>query len=429
MKPPKRKRDLNARLPILSQAHTRNVHAAADDDDLADVLAVPAFEAGSNAYELLLGGLEKYGNARSIVKPTVKVKTRTPSTAGASVPQPTSSASAEQPLHTSNDASSSDDGDDRSGGAAEEGAHVSATAAQGRADYFSQQFDTASSDAQTVAGKTGQVPSAWAEASSSLARWPETSWHTTGQPLPQVVGPPSQLLCGAKLQYFVLVCKSAQTRLSCNLSERPLSYCCMAPCQAVEMPTSVGRLHLAHAHEKAVHMQAHPQLKDYGIKGRLQSLWHDAHSTQSQSRQHMPRSKQPKKAPEAVAAASGGASQDALAASHMKNLPDQPADFVDARQAAVFAVCNSYMDLFLANHPYPVRYVWLSPHTVTSMLQTAVYAKASGMSFAACNRPCKHVSSAFSNLTSANIIQQKRSYVKADARQSVASVSYPETKL
>ena len=46
---------------------------------------------------------------------------------------------------------------------------------------------------------------------------------------------------------------------------------------------------------------------------------------------------------------------DPLAATHMANMPNQAASFVDQQQAAVFAVCNSYMDLFLANQPYPIR--------------------------------------------------------------------------
>ncbi|DBA80702.1 TPA: hypothetical protein ACH3X1_007943 [Trebouxia sp. C0004] len=39
----------------------------------------------------------------------------------------------------------------------------------------------------------------------------------------------------------------------------------------------------------------------------------------------------------------------------MTNASEQPSDFVNAQQQAAFAVCNSYVDLFLPNQPYPVR--------------------------------------------------------------------------
>ena len=45
-----------------------------------------------------------------------------------------------------------------------------------------------------------------------------------------------------------------------------------------------------------------------------------------------------------------------MASAHMQNVDDQLPDFETAQQAAVFAVCNSYKDLFLPNYPYPTRY-------------------------------------------------------------------------
>jgi hypothetical protein len=114
-------------------------------------------------------------------------------------------------------------------------------------------------------------------------------------------------------------------------------------------------------------MQAYDRLGSYGVKARLQTLWRDAHSTlsgadkqaQKQNTFHSKKKAKPCKAAQTDAKADAAASEDALASSHMKNVSEQPADFVNAQQQAAFAVCNSYMDLFLPNQPYPVRQVLL----------------------------------------------------------------------
>ncbi len=114
-------------------------------------------------------------------------------------------------------------------------------------------------------------------------------------------------------------------------------------------------------------MQAYDRLGSYGVKARLQTLWRDAHSTlsgadkqaQRQNTFHSKKKAKPCKAAQTDAKADAAASEDALASSHMKNVSEQPADFVNAQQQAAFAVCNSYMDLFLPNQPYPVRQVLL----------------------------------------------------------------------
>ena len=96
-------------------------------------------------------------------------------------------------------------------------------------------------------------------------------------------------------------------------------------------------------------MQAHVQLSSYGIKSRLQGLWRDAHSTDSRPSQHN------KKQRLKLNSNTETASEDALADSHMQNVTDKSLCFTDAQQAAVFAVINSYTDLFLPNQPYPIR--------------------------------------------------------------------------
>ena len=114
-------------------------------------------------------------------------------------------------------------------------------------------------------------------------------------------------------------------------------------------------------------MQAYDRLGSYGVKARLQTLWRDAHSTlsgadkQSQNTFHTKKKAKPCKAAQTDPKTDAAASKDALASSHMKNVSEQPADFVNAQQQAAFAVCNSYMDLFLPNQPYPIRQVLLKP--------------------------------------------------------------------
>ena len=81
-------------------------------------------------------------------------------------------------------------------------------------------------------------------------------------------------------------------------------------------------------------------------------LWMDAHAATSVG------SARNQKRPRAKAAgdeAAAAASSDALADTHMVNVDDQTARFISAQQQAVFAVCNSYTDLFLANHDYLVK--------------------------------------------------------------------------
>lgn len=158
------------------------VQAADSDDDIDDALPTPAVATGRNAYELLLGGLDRLHEApQSDIRSKVpKVKTRHPSTAGALQERAAGSTPAEQPLHVSNDASSSDDADDRSGGATEE-ADTPEVANQGTADFFSEHFDSSSG----APADDGKASLSWTEASQSRSDWPGTSWLTTGQSLPQ----------------------------------------------------------------------------------------------------------------------------------------------------------------------------------------------------------------------------------------------------
>ena len=113
----------------------------------------------------------------------------------------------------------------------------------------------------------------------------------------------------------------------------------------------------------ALCVQAHNRLADYGLRARLQTLWRDAHGTASagQSQKHTsPQTKQKRKklkeSAKSEADDGAAATDDAMANTHMENVLNHPADFVSAQQKTVFAVCNSYKDLFLPNHPYPVRY-------------------------------------------------------------------------
>jgi hypothetical protein len=110
-------------------------------------------------------------------------------------------------------------------------------------------------------------------------------------------------------------------------------------------------------------MQAYDTLGSYGVKARLQTLWRDAHGTlsgadkqsQRQKPHHSKKKAKPGKLAQTNAKTDAAASEDALASSHMENVSEQPSDFVNAQQQAAFAVCNSYMDLFLPNQPYPIR--------------------------------------------------------------------------
>ncbi len=114
-------------------------------------------------------------------------------------------------------------------------------------------------------------------------------------------------------------------------------------------------------------MQAYDRLGSYGVKARLQTLWRDAHSmlsgadkqSQRQKPHHSKKKAKPCEAAQTDAQTDAAASKDALASSHMTNVSEQPSDFVNAQQQAAFAVCNSYIDLFLPNQPYPIRQVLL----------------------------------------------------------------------
>lgn len=114
-------------------------------------------------------------------------------------------------------------------------------------------------------------------------------------------------------------------------------------------------------------MQAYDRLGSYGVKARLQTLWRDAHSTlsgadkqsQKQKLPHTKKKAKPCKAAQIDAKTDAAASEDTLASSHMTNVSEPPSDFINAQQQAAFAVCNSYMDLFLPNQPYPIRQVLL----------------------------------------------------------------------
>ena len=125
-------------------------------------------------------------------------------------------------------------------------------------------------------------------------------------------------------------------------------------------------LGLTHASFKSCKcMQAYDRLGNYGVKARLQTLWRDAHSilsgadkqVQKQNTFHTKKKPKPCTPAQTDAKTDAAASEDALASSHMTNVSEQPSDFVSAQQQAAFAVCNSYMDLFLPNQPYPIRQV------------------------------------------------------------------------
>ena len=186
--------------------YAKTVQAADSDDEFDDVLPTPAVTAGSsNAYELLLRGLDRLHDApvpKVRRSKASKVKTRHRSTAGASPERAVDSTPAEQPLHDSNDASSSDDADDRSGGATEEAADTAEVADQGTADFFSDHFDGPSG----VPADDGKASSSWTEDSQSRTDWPNTTWLTTGQSLPQV----RQLCVPASVDNRTLLAASSQ---------------------------------------------------------------------------------------------------------------------------------------------------------------------------------------------------------------------------
>ena len=166
-------------------AKTAAVQAIDSDDDFDDYLPTPAVAAGSNAYELLLRGLDRLPQepVLNTTSKAPKVKTRPPSNIAAPQGRAADSTPAEQPLHVSDDASSSDDdADDRSGGAMEEPADTAELADQGIADFYSNHFDS-SSGGPTDCGKAS---SRLIEASQSRSVWPGTAWLTSGQTFPQV---------------------------------------------------------------------------------------------------------------------------------------------------------------------------------------------------------------------------------------------------
>lgn len=109
-------------------------------------------------------------------------------------------------------------------------------------------------------------------------------------------------------------------------------------------------------------MQVYTSLQSYGVRPRLQALWRDAHGSAGPSDGPVPQSnkarKRHRKAQQAESEADLNAQEaapDTLASKHMQSIPEQHADFVSAQQSAVFAICNSYKDLFLPNYPYPTR--------------------------------------------------------------------------
>ena len=109
-------------------------------------------------------------------------------------------------------------------------------------------------------------------------------------------------------------------------------------------------------------MQVYTILQSYGVRPRLQALWRDAHGTAGPSDGPFPQSnkakKRQRKAQQAEAELDLNAEEaapDALAFKHMQCMTEAQADFVSLQQSAVFAICNSYKDLFLPNYPYPTR--------------------------------------------------------------------------
>ncbi|DBA68662.1 TPA: hypothetical protein ACH3X2_013458 [Trebouxia sp. C0005] len=263
------------------------------DDDLDDILPGPAVTAGSSAYEALLGGLDSFtASVSNGVKPKAsKVKAQLAAAVGAQQRQ--DSTPAEPPLDDADHAaSSSDDVDDRSAVGMDEALPSTDAADQVAADFFSQQFAESLAEPDRLKGHGSSAP-VWIDDSHAHSAWPNASWVTMGTSVPQV----------------------------------------------------------------------YDRLGSYGVKARLQTLWRDAHSKllgadkqgQSQNTYHTKKKAKPFKAARTHAKTDAAASEDALASSHMKNVSEQPSDFVNAQQQAAFAVCNSYMDLFLPNQPYPVR--------------------------------------------------------------------------
>ncbi len=119
---------------------------------------------------------------------------------------------------------------------------------------------------------------------------------------------------------------------------------------------------LNHQQQMTSCVQAHDKLGSFGVKPRLQTLWREAHATLSAAESQKQQGSLSAKQKKAKRAANGknntdsaAAAGDALADTHMQSVPEQTADFIDPQQKAAFAACNSYMDLFLPNCPYPVR--------------------------------------------------------------------------
>ena len=108
-------------------------------------------------------------------------------------------------------------------------------------------------------------------------------------------------------------------------------------------------------------MQVRNSLQAYGVRPRLQTLWRDAHGLAVPSDNTTPSGKAKKRQRKSSQLDAESevlpdeATADALASTHMEGMTDQRSDFVSPQQSAVFAICNSYKDLLLPNHPYPTR--------------------------------------------------------------------------
>lgn len=232
-------------------AETVAMQAGNSDDDVDDAFGVPAVAAGSNAYELLLGGLDRLRDAplSKARSKASKVKIRQHSTAGARQEQAVDSTPAEQPLHDSNDASSSDDADDRSGGATEELEDTPEVAGQAIADYFSTRFDSSSS----VSVDDGKPSSACKDIAHPFPAWPGTTWLTSGQALPQVC-PSLALWKGVLANAYVLTslfttgilsmivkCQMIPTLLTASCSCVDARFCIQF-CTFVSQPVSLEKV-------------------------------------------------------------------------------------------------------------------------------------------------------------------------------------------
>lgn len=156
------------------------------DDDLDDILPVPAVTPGSSAYEALLGGLDRSSAPSSHVMRPKASKVKTHLTAAVGAQQQQDSLPAEQPLdETKHIASSSDDADDRSVVGDERPPAKSNAAHQTAADFFSRHFDGTSAEADTLQEPSNTSVS-WKEDPHAQCPWPNASWLTTGPPICQV---------------------------------------------------------------------------------------------------------------------------------------------------------------------------------------------------------------------------------------------------